>query len=227
MADLIVGGGRYGERAAQYLIEQRRQFVVVDPDPECTAVAGIRKQQGTYPVIPGGLDAALRAFMDYRPGLVFPTAPAHVAAGLVCEAGGFRESPGGIPGILERIPPGLVLGTRGGSVFLSVNRDSTCIPDCPSPDTCPVTGEDRSEPLHQRLRQALPRAFILESIQVAPGLGALRGNDVADLIRQVGGRKQVIIGTACRCHGVVTMLVSRQETESTTGMNRAYRIDSV
>jgi hypothetical protein len=205
--DLVIGGGTYGARAIRYLLARGRRFVVVDPDPACLAAAEARDSGARFIVIPGGLGTAFRAFLDHEPELVFPTAPVHVAAGMVCKAQGFLESAEDIRSIVRDIPPALVLDTRGGSLYLSLNRDTPCVPDCPAPGTCPVTGEDRTIPLHDRLRRFLPGAFVLESVQVAPGLGALRGRDVADLIDRVRGRQRVCIGTACRCHGVVTALV--------------------
>lgn len=204
--DLVVGGGRYGERAVRYLTGQERRFIIIDPDPDCRAALAAREAGNTC-VLEGGLDVALKAFSEYSPEYVFPTAPVHVAAGLACESAGFVESPGGIRVLLDLIPPGLVLSTKDGSVYLSLNREATCIPDCPSPDICPVTGEDRTVPLHEMLRQLLPDAFILESVQLAPGLGALRGSDVAELLGWIEGKERVAVGTACRCHGVLTVLV--------------------
>jgi hypothetical protein len=203
--DLIVGGGNYGARATRYFVRRGREFIVVDPDPECPAAAEIH-DPGIGRLLVGGMETVCQVIHDHHPEQIFPTAPVHVAAGLVCEAGGFSESPDDIQGFRHCVPPELVLGIRGSSVYFSLNRDIPCIPDCPSPDTCPVTGEDRTIPLYDRLRQLLPGAFILESVQVAPGLGALRGNDISDLLRQVRGKKRVCIGTACRCHGVVTGL---------------------
>jgi len=205
--DLVVGGGKYGTWAARYLIERQRQFVVVDPDPGCLAAAEIHGP-GSGRLLVGGMETVYQVIRECSPELVFPTAPVHVAAGLVCEAGGFRESPDDIGFILDSTPTELVVGTRGGSLFLSLNRDDTCLPDCPAPDTCPVTGEDRTDPLHDRLRRFLPDAFILESRQVSSGLGALSGRDIVNLLDKARGMDMACVGTACRCHGVVTALVS-------------------
>ncbi len=206
--DLVIGGGIFGERAVRHLVCLGRRVVIVDPDPECPAAAAVIDSGGSVIVIQGGPDAAFRAFEKYKPEIVFPTAPVHVVAGMACNAWGFHEFRQGIQGILSALPAELVLDTRGASIYLSLNRDSPCLPDCPSPDTCPVTGEDRSVPLHDLLRRLLPDAFILESTQVAPGLGALRGRDITDLLDHVRERDCICVGTACRCHGVVTALVS-------------------
>jgi len=204
--DLVIGGGWYGERAVRYLIGQERQFIIIDPDPECRAAQAVREAGYTSSTMHGGVDVALQAFSDYSPEYIFPTAPVHVAAGLVCESLGFCESSGEIRDLLAVIPSDLVLDSKGGSVYLSLNREATCFPDCPSPDTCPVTGEGRTVPLHDILRGLLPDSFILESVQLAPGLGALRGSDIVSLLDWVPGKLHVVVGTACRCHGVVTVL---------------------
>lgn len=209
--DLVIGGGCYGEKAVKYLTGQEREFIVIDPDPDCRAALAAREAGYRDGFRHGELDAALQAFFNYSPEYVFPTAPVHTAAGLVCESLGFVESAGEIRDFLAAIPPELVLSTKDGSVYLSLNREATCIPDCPSPDTCPVTGEDRTVPLHGMLRGLLTDAFILESVQLAPGLGALRGSDIAELLKYASGRKRLAIGTACRCHGVVTVLAPADE----------------
>jgi len=205
--DLIVGGGRYGTASARYLHERGIPFVLVDPDLCCAAAHMLKGTGESSRFLPGGIGKALRVFLSCSPDRVFPAAPVHVAAEMVSAASGLREYPGGISALLASIPPGLPAGTRGGSVFLSLNRDSTCLPECPSPEICPVTGEDRSLPLHEQLRRHLPGAFILESVQVAPGLGAVRGPDLGAVLERCREVERATIATTCRCHGVVTVLV--------------------
>lgn len=205
--DLVVGGGKYGTAAAGYLRARGIPFVLVDPDPCCAAAHMLQGTGESFRFVPGGINEALRVFLSCSPDRVFPAAPVHVAAEMVSAASGLGECPGGISALLASIPTGLTAGTRGGSVFLSLNRDSTCLPECPSPELCPVTGEDRTFPLHEQLRRHLPDAFILESVQVAPGLGAVRGPDLMTVFKRCREMERATIATACRCHGVVTVLV--------------------
>jgi len=204
--DLVVGGGRYGTKAARYLFTRGIPCIIVDPDPGCLAIGIIREMDNGSFFVHGGLEEAFRIFIQYRPVRVFPTAPVHVAAGLVSVAHRVRESPPGLQPLLSRIPPDLIQGTNGGSVYLSQNNGWLCIPDCPEPPTCPVTGEPRSIRLSSELKRLLPEAQVLESLQVAPGLGALRGSDVQVLLAMNTSREKIVVGTACRCHGVLTVL---------------------
>lgn len=45
--DIIVGGGKYGCEAVEYLRKKRRGFVLVDKDPNCLAV----KRFGLKPAV--------------------------------------------------------------------------------------------------------------------------------------------------------------------------------
>jgi len=204
--DLVVGGGRYGTKAVRYLMARRIPCVIVDPDPECMATSVVQEGEGCALFVCGGLEEVYRIFLGHPPNPGFPAAPGPVAAGLASVAHGLRESPEGLQSLLLGIPPDLVHGWEGGSLYLSRNRGGLCIPNCPEPDTCPVTGEPRSIPLSSELRNLLPDAHVHESVQVAPGLGALRGVDVHALLTLKTRRAKVVVATACRCHGVVTVL---------------------
>lgn len=204
--DLVVGGGKFGAKAARILEAEGTPYIVVDPDPACMAARLPGGGHHCFRFIRGGLEEAYTAFLKYKPGRIFPTAPVHVAAGMVSVACGLVESAIGSTSLLPRVPPGLVVGTKGGSLLLSWNGSTRCPSECPEPDICPATGDARHVPLHALLREILPGAQILKSRQVIPGLGAIRGDDLEVLLAETGGRKSVVIGTACRCHGVVTVL---------------------
>jgi hypothetical protein len=86
--------------------------------------------------------------------------------------------------------------------------DFVCPPDCPEPkDFCTFTGKPRPGILYQDIQAAAPAgwtAVVVQSRQLAPGLGALRTDDLFQAERRVqnhGGR--VLIATACKCHGLV------------------------
>ncbi|MDI9633019.1 MAG: hypothetical protein QFX32_03055 [Methanolinea sp.] len=218
-----MGGGRYGVKAARFLEAEGTQYILVDVDPRCPAATLVTSRGNFAHFICGGLDEAYDAFVECKPRRIFPAAPVHVAAGMVSAALGFRESAPALFPVLSHVPPGLVVGTKRGSLFLSRNRSGRCLADCPEPDACPVTRDSRQIPVHALLREILPGAHILESRQVTPGLGAIMGEDLDRLLAEVGDRDRVVIGTACRCHGVVTALERPGREWSCSEM----RLDSV
>jgi hypothetical protein len=86
--------------------------------------------------------------------------------------------------------------------------DFICPDDCPEPDVCTITGKRREKPLYELLRSLDVgfRVHIIRSHQLAPGLG---GYTVADLKRAAetlaGHRNgKWLVGTACKCHGILT-----------------------
>jgi len=97
-------------------------------------------------------------------------------------------------------------GGNGG--LLVSHADFLCPEDCPEPeDGCTVTGEIRT-PLYEILRNMdVPefRTHVIQSRQLAPGLGGYTSGDLKGLLREVenGGTAKWLVGTACRCHGVV------------------------
>src|SRR5665647_2565990 len=84
--DIIVGGGKYGCNAIDFLREKHRGFVVVDPDPNCQAVKRFKLEtpehlspEGEH-FVQGDLPKAIALIDALKPEYVFPTAPVHIAA---------------------------------------------------------------------------------------------------------------------------------------------------
>ncbi|TAJ45772.1 NAD(P)-binding protein [Methanofollis fontis] len=198
---LVIGGGAYGVRCARYARENGHRCLVIDPDPDCPA----GRIGGGVEVIEGGIGEALEVILSGGPLHIFPTAPIHVCAALAMEWGGMAVEADGVDRLQAGIPPDLVVSFGEGSAVVSYNREGRCLPSCAVPPVCPVSGR-RHEPLFQVLRESVPGAVVLESVQCAPGIGALRGRDVIDLLARSGREEQMVVGTACRCHGVVTAI---------------------
>jgi hypothetical protein len=186
-------------------------------------------QQGAY-FIQGGIAEAAHIVATHRPERIFPTVPVHVSAGIISEIVGFEPEPAGADEISTHIPERLVVGRNGSDIYCSLNPDMLCNPNCPEPAVCPVTGERRDVPLWSMLRSylsttlpddAVPeradthqtdstnggtRSVVIQSRQYGPGLGYIRCSDLFSAIDSVREKKTVWIGTACKCHGVVTAL---------------------
>ncbi|RLI72643.1 hypothetical protein DRO97_08720 [Archaeoglobales archaeon] len=221
MVNLIIGGGKYGSEAIEYLLKHSKPFIVVDESEECFAVKNFELVRVTKAeeinlsdlsknyFLKGGIREALELIENFKPVYVFTTAPIHVAAALVKEKYNLREWNEGINFILAGIPLKVVISVGKGSVVVSYNRDKTCKPRCEALDVCPITKLKKPCPMYELLRFASPEGIILQSHQLEPGLGALKGEEVLEMLEKCSGKDKIVIGTACRCHGVVTALARR------------------
>lgn len=209
--EIIFGGGKYGLEAAEYLMSEGKSFVVIDSDENCLVkrvlkLPGYREGMNENSFIRGGIAELVKLFFELQPEYVFPTAPIHVAGAFLMEQFGFDVWYEGVDLALSGIPMKVVLSAGRGSVAVSYNRDRDCIPRCRAPDVCPVTGIKKPAPMYELVRFAIPDGFVIESHYLRPGLGAIRGERLREMVEWAESREKVLVATACRCHGVITAL---------------------
>jgi len=206
---LILGAGKFGRLALERLAREdaAASFEVVDRDPGALAL----KLDGLPGATPVQAEAV--AFLvqhlrgDGRWDWIIPMAPVHVAfhwllAGpLAGSAWQAVAAPEAFAGLISG-------GRRGphGELYLSRARH-LCPDDCAEPEVCPVTGESRDLPLHQELASLHLDGYeirVIASRQLAPGVGVYSPRRLLDLARDMETLKgNVLIATACRCHGVI------------------------
>jgi len=214
---LIIGGGKFGTKAAKYLLKNSKPFIVLDKDEKClvTKTFNLTKlnlndithmDSSKNYFAKGNVIKALTLIEKIKPEYVFPTAPIHIAAMLVKEKYSFKVWDQGINHFLAGIPPKIIVSVGKGTVVVSYNRDKPCKQNCDAPPICPVTKLKKPCPMYDLLQFAAPEAIILRSYQLEPGLGALKGNEIIKVLEKCKGKSSVIIGTACKCHGVITAL---------------------
>jgi hypothetical protein len=210
--DIIVGGGKYGCIAVEYLRENRRGFVLVDKDPNCLAT----KRFKLTPSIPigtegehfleGDIAQVLELIERLKPEYVFPTAPIHIAAELAKRK--FELAPWDevIDCILANLPPSVVLRSGSGNLIVSYNRDNTCLERCEAPEVCPVTRKRKPCTMDKLVKSAYPEGILLVSYQLASGMGALKGNELLEFFTQAEKKDKFVVATACGCHGFFSAL---------------------
>jgi hypothetical protein len=208
--DIIVGGGKYGCYAIEYLRQHEKSFVVVDTDPNCLAIKRFElktsehiNSEGEY-FIHGGLPRVLELIGDLKPEYVFPTAPVHIAADLAKIK--FKLVPWAeeINSILANLPSTVVLRAGRGNLIVSYNRDKDCLEKCEAPEVCPSTRKRRPCTMDRLMKFAYPEGFILISHQMAPGMGALKGSELLEFFDWAEKKENFVIATACNCHGFFT-----------------------
>jgi hypothetical protein len=86
-----------------------------------------------------------------------------------------------------------------------------CPDNCDEPvDCCTVTGEPRLANLFDVFRRIEIGGYLIQvvrSYQLAPGVGGYQLSILWRLLEEVRStEKDVLIATACRCHGVINAL---------------------
>jgi hypothetical protein len=210
--DIIVGGGKYGCIAVEYLRKNKIGFVLVDKDLNCLAARkfGLNPSDqigtaGEY-FVHGGIAQVLELIERLKPEYVFPTAPIHIAAELAQSK--FKLAPWDevIDCILANLPASVVLQAGRGNIIVSYNRDKVCLEKCESPEVCPSTHKRKPCTMDKLMKFAYPEGIILISHQLAPGMGALKGKELLEFFAQAENADRFVVATACACHGFFTAL---------------------
>ena len=207
---LILGAGKFGLLALERLAAQdpEGRFVVVDHQPAALARARALGVQRAQLVEAPAIDY-LAARMGPQPpwDWLIPMVPVHVAYAwlLAGPLAGQGWEPAKVPGELADLAPLAIRGPEG-ELYLS-RATHVCPNDCAEPEVCPVSGEERGEPLFARLaaasRPELP-LLVVASRQLAPGVGGYAPGKLvalADAVTRSSG--PLLVATACRCHGVI------------------------
>jgi len=206
----IIGAGHFGNRAVRILSQESdAPLFVVDVDENTLS------QMKGLPVKTIVYDGILFLVENY-PALnplntIVPAVPVHLAfEWLKCSFDRkFVIKKTRVPEEIKPLLPYTWLGSEG-SLLVSY-ADFVCPDDCPEPEFCTVTGERRELPLHDllsRLDLLDFRVHVIRSHQLAPGLGGYKVGDLKTaaekIIRDEAGRW--LLGTACKCHGILTAL---------------------
>ncbi len=208
--DIVIGGGKYGCWAADFLRAKGRSFVVVDTNKDCLAKSKMGLQtaksvnnNGEY-FIQGDFRTVLKLIESFEPDFVFPTAPVHIAADLAKEMFDLEPWTEGINSVLLRLPQSVILLAGKGKLVASFNRDNKCLDRCSMPSVCPSSGTIKPCTMTELIKYASPEAYILVSHSMAPGMGALKGDELQGFFKWAESRDEFLVATTCDCHAVLS-----------------------
>lgn len=218
---LILGAGKFGLLALQRLSDQdpEARFVVVDRQAAALALAqssGAAEVELVEADAIGYLATHLGAESPWR--WLIPMVPIHVAYAWLLEGplAGQGWEPFDVPKELQNLAAFSVNGTMG-EMYLSMTRH-LCPDYCSEPPVCPVSGEERQQPLFHLLEKAshpgLP-ILVVASQQLAPGVGGYspyRLVELAGAVSKTSG--PLLVATACHCHGVVHGLQQKGDRQT-------------
>jgi hypothetical protein len=210
--DIIVGGGKYGCIAIEYLRKNGRGFVLVDKELRCLATKRFKLKssapigtEGEY-FLEGDIPQVLELIERLKPEYVFPTAPVHIAAELAKSKFELEPWSEVIDCILANLPSSVVLQAGSGNLIVSYNRDNACLERCEAPEVCPSTLKRKPCTMDKLVKFAYPEGIVLVSYQLAPGMGALKGSELLEFFAQAEKKEKIVVATACGCHGYFTAL---------------------
>jgi hypothetical protein len=233
----VMGGGKFGTNALQYLKAKGCKVLVADINPDCTAKSEVTIQAADLDVA-GSLSDGQAAFLlgdavefllalleTKVPDLVVTAIPgnavAKVVAGWLSKLGGklepYRKL---IPRVLENIPKSLVSFVYQDSAVIVVSympSNMRCRENCvPPKDFCAVTGRPKLASMDKLLEFSVynhtDASAIFRSMQLTGGLGAIDGKELYSLLKRLEKLHKpytLSIGTACDCHGILNLFKAK------------------
>ena len=214
---LILGAGRFGSLAVQRLLARERDSSLVVVDRDVQVLKRLREE----PVETVEQDAI--DFLVHYPGLgsewIVPAVPVHIAFAWLCRQLA-REgvvTQGAVPSILDHKLPNSQRA-KTGALYTSF-ASFHCPDDCDEPnESCTVTGEVREAHLFDVVRNIELGdylTFVVRSHQLAPGVGGYRLSVLWRLLEEARAtEKDILVATACRCHGVMNALRFNRRRQS-------------
>jgi hypothetical protein len=204
----IIGMGRFGQHAVRYLSKKNSdaRFVLVDQDEANLAPAEGPDRRLVHANGVAYLEQHLQS--DEPPDWIIPALPVHLAAQwCLAKQKSTRFRAVGLPaGIKRRLPN--PMQAEHGDLYTS-HADFRCPEDCAEPrKICTVTQKPRRRNMFDLIAQISYPGFqplVIRTLQLGPGIGGYRPVMLFKLLEQVRQAKSnLLIATACRCHGVVT-----------------------
>ena len=206
----ILGAGRFGYIAAKRLsrLYPDARYTVVDAEAE--KLERIRSDFG-LPVRVHEAASFLKSFSVAESAWIIPAVPVHLAFEWLTTELDMRGKADPLPvpqAVDSQIPN--PFRTPGGTVYSSF-ATFLCPDSCNEPDAiCTHTGKPRQGELFELLSRIEVPGFevvVIRSFQLAPGVGGYPMNRLKEALNGISGKAgSYLIGTSCRCHGVIDCL---------------------
>ena len=229
----VMGGGKFGTNALNYLKGKAAKVLVVDINPDCMASSKVDIQAEDLNVcdsLETGQSAFLKAdavqlltdMLEIRvPNLVVTAIPGNAVAKVVDAYLAKRKimlepCRAAVSKVLVNLPESLVSFVDKDLGVIVVSYMPSCIQcrdNCvPPKNVCTVTGRPKLASMTRLLEfgiyDLLDVSAILCSPQLTGGLGAIEGKDLHALLKNLDGLEvpyTLAVGTACDCHGILNL----------------------
>ena len=206
---LICGAGQFGSRASDFLAQDsKNNLTIIDHDLKKLNQIS---QPSVIKIHTEVIDYLTRQQSSLNPdSIIIPAVPFHLAfiwlMAIIQEDYKIHrlDMPLEIPSELPH-----PLKSSKHEIICSY-ADFICPADCPEPeDFCTITGKEREAPLFKLMAGLRPEGFqtgVLKSRQIGPGIGGYAFREILVLKERIaqGKVRKWLIGTACRCHGILS-----------------------
>ncbi|WDP88507.1 MAG: potassium transporter [Desulfobacter sp.] len=204
----IIGAGKFGLRAAKWLMKQERDLDILMVDRDRASLVDAQGL-GCRTSARDGIDfLCSRLTRGAGPDWVVPAVPVHLAwEWCRRHLGRDRAVSLDLPQGIKSFFPNPMDGPTG-DIYVS-HADFICPPNCNEPDDrCTKTGKPRKPDMFRILAEVDWKGivpFVIQSQQLGPGVGGYRPSSLFQLRDRVAAHcGPFFVATACRCHGVVS-----------------------
>jgi hypothetical protein len=205
----ILGAGHFGSLAAKRILQRKRRCNLLVVDHHEDALDDLRDEP--LKIIKQDAVDFLLSHTGAGNEWIIPAIPEHVAFSWLCQQL-TREGtvkPLVAPSVLDQQIPNPMRG-KGGVLYTSFAA-FRCPNDCEEPeDICSVTRERREANLYELIQQIEVRGYktlVVRSHQLTPGVGGYQLSTLWRLLEAArSSEKNILVATACRCHGVINGL---------------------
>jgi len=205
----ILGAGHFGSLAAKRILQEERDcnLLVVDRDAE---PLDDLKDKPLKVIKQEALDF-LSAHHGTGHEWIVPAIPEHVAFSWLRRqlTKDGTVTPLAAPSVVDQQIPN-PMRTKEGVLYTSF-ATFRCPDDCDEPEEmCSVTRERRETNLFELIQKIeVPgyKTLVVRSHQLAPGVGGYQLSTLWRLLEAArSSKKNILVATACRCHGVINGL---------------------
>lgn len=204
----IIGGGHFGRRSAHSIRNQEYDSEILLIDKQSSICNHLERKGFETVCMEGVRYLETHLITDHHPDWIIPAIPVHVAyewikSRLVRQ---YHLKPVPLPSPLKAILPN-PFQTKSDQLYIS-NADFICPENCSEPDEiCTYTGKPRPRNLNDYLKNLQYKNFkpvVIYSQQLLPGVGGYTPKALHSALKEIETSPgQILLGTACRCHGVL------------------------
>ena len=205
----ILGAGHFGSLAAKRILRRKRKCSLLVVDHRQNALDGLRERP--LKIIKQDAVNFLSSHSGKGNEWIIPAVPQHVAFSWLCQqlSKEGKVTPLAAPKVLDEQIPNPMRG-KGGVLYTSF-ATFRCPDDCDEPEgVCRVTRKDREANLYELIQRIeLPdyKTLVVRSYQLTPGVGGYQLSTLWRLLEAArSSKKDILVATACRCHGVINAL---------------------